>query len=88
MDGNEFIDYLLGLGPMLLGHRPEAVTEAVVKHIREVGTVFALASELDTEVARKMTESVPGLEKVRLNNSGTEAVTYALRLARAYTEKK
>jgi glutamate-1-semialdehyde 2,1-aminomutase len=88
VDGNEFIDYLLGLGPMLLGHRPEAVTEAVVRHIREVGTVFALASDLDTVVARKMTESVPGLEKVRLNNSGTEAVIYALRLARAYTGRK
>lgn len=88
VDGNEFIDYLLGLGPMLLGHRPEVITNAVVKHIREVGTVFALASDLDTTVARKMTEAVPSLERVRLNNSGTEAVTYALRLARAYTGRK
>lgn len=85
VDGNEFIDYLLGLGPMLLGHRPKTITEAVKKHITEVGTSFALASELDTIVARKMTECVPGLERVRLNNSGTEAVTYALRLARAHT---
>lgn len=88
MDGNEFIDYLLGLGPMLLGHRPEVITEAVNRQINEVGTVFALASELDTTVARKMTECVPSLEKVRLNNSGTEAVTYALRLARTYTGRK
>lgn len=88
VDGNEFIDYLLGLGPMLLGHRPDVITGAVTKHINEVGTVFALASELDTTVARKMTECVPSLEKVRLNNSGTEAVTYALRLARAYTGRK
>ena len=88
VDGNEFIDYLLGLGPMLLGHRPDVITDAVTKHINEVGTVFALASELDTTVARKMTECVPSLEKVRLNNSGTEAVTYALRLARAYTGRK
>lgn len=88
VDGNEFIDYLLGLGPMLLGHRPDAITNAVIDQITEVGTVFALASELDTTVAKKMTECVPSLEKVRLNNSGTEAVTYALRLARAYTGRK
>jgi glutamate-1-semialdehyde 2,1-aminomutase len=88
VDGNEFIDYLLGLGPMILGHRPPLITEAVTKHINEIGTVFALASRLDTTVARKMTECVPSLERVRLNNSGTEAVTYALRLARAYTGRK
>ncbi len=85
VDGNVFTDYLLGLGPDILGHRNSEVTAAVTKHINEVGTVFALASELDTEVARKMTQCVKSLDKVRLNNSGTEAVTYALRLARAYT---
>jgi glutamate-1-semialdehyde 2,1-aminomutase len=58
---------------------------SVVKHISEVGTVFALASELDGIVARKITESVESMERVRLNNSGTEAVIYALRLAKAYT---
>ncbi|MFA5637444.1 MAG: glutamate-1-semialdehyde 2,1-aminomutase [Anaerovoracaceae bacterium] len=88
VDGNEFVDYLLGLGPAILGHRPSAITEAVVKHIRDIGTVFALPSELDTTVAKKMTECVPSLEKVRLNNSGTEAVMYALRLARAFTGRK
>ena len=85
VEGNEYIDYLLGLGPMILGHRPPAVTEAVVKHIREVGTVFALPCELDGLVAEKMTRCVPSLKKVRLVNSGTEAVLYATRLARAYT---
>lgn len=85
VDGNVFTDYLLGLGPDILGHRNPVITAAVTKHINEVGTVFALASELDMQVAKKMTECVPSLEKVRLNNSGTEAVTYALRLARAFT---
>src|ERR1022692_2610720 len=42
VDGNEFIDYLLGLGPMLLGHRPEQVTNAVVDFVRQRGTMFAL----------------------------------------------
>ncbi|MCF0230289.1 MAG: aspartate aminotransferase family protein [Parasporobacterium sp.] len=88
VDGHEFVDYLLGLGPMLLGHRPDEVTKAVTDHINNVGTVYALASDLDTEVAKKMTECVPSLESVRLNNSGTEAVIYALRLARTYTGRK
>lgn len=87
-DGNEFIDYLLGLGPMLLGHRPEAVTKAVVRHISEVGTVFALASELDHTAAKKICEIIPSVDQVRFLNSGTEAVLYALRLARAYTGRK
>lgn len=87
VDGNEYIDYLLGLGPMLLGHRPPEVTAAVQKHIGEVGTVFAMVSELDAKVAEKLVESVPSMEKVRLSNTGTEAVTYAIRLARAYTGK-
>lgn len=88
VDGNEFIDYLIGLGPGFLGHRNETATNAVVKHITEIGTVFALASELDGIVAKKMTDTVPSLEKVRLSNSGTEAVTYALRLARTFTGRK
>ncbi len=88
VDGNEYIDYLLGLGPMLLGHRPPKVTEAVVRHIREVGTVFAMPCELDNQVADKLIHCVPSLEQVRLVNSGTEAVIYATRLARAYTGRK
>ncbi len=88
VDGNEFIDYLLGLGPMLLGHCPKAITDAVIKQIQEVGTVFALGSELDAEAAKKVCDSIPGVDQIRFLNSGTEAVTYALRLARAYTGRK
>ena len=88
VDGNVFTDYLLGLGPCLLGHRHPVITEAVTKHINEVGTVFALASQLDGDVARKMCECVDSLDQVRLSNTGTEAVTYALRLARTFTGRK
>lgn len=88
IDGNEFIDYLLGLGPALLGHRPDNITQAVVNHIQNIGTCFALASDADTEVAKKMVKCVPSVEKVRLNNSGTEADLYAVRLARAYTGRR
>lgn len=87
VDGNEFIDYLLGLGPMLLGHRPKEVTLKVAEQIQNIGTVFALGNSLEIEVAKKICDIIPCIEKVRFLNSGTEAVMYALRLARAYTGK-
>jgi glutamate-1-semialdehyde 2,1-aminomutase len=86
-DGNEFIDYLLGLGPMLLGHRPEQVTNAVVDFITQRGTVFALPVADEIELARKIIDAVPSVEQVHLANTGTEAVLYALRLARTYTRR-
>lgn len=85
VDGNEYIDYLLGLGPMLLGHRPPAVTQAVVDQIERRGTVFALPAADETVLAEKIRNAVPSMERVRLCNTGTEAVLYAIRLARAYT---
>lgn len=87
VDGNEFIDYLLGLGPMFLGHRPKEVTQKVTEQIQNMGTVFALGSSLEIEVAKKVCDIIPCIEKVRFLNSGTEAVMYALRLARAYTKR-
>jgi glutamate-1-semialdehyde 2,1-aminomutase len=86
-DGNEFIDYLLGLGPMLLGHRPESVTKAVVDFITQRGTVFALPVADEIDLARKIIDAVPSVEQVHLANTGTEAVLYAVRLARAYTRR-
>jgi glutamate-1-semialdehyde 2,1-aminomutase len=86
-DGNEFIDYLLGLGPMLLGHRPERVTRAVVDFITQRGTIFALPVADEIDLARKIIDAVPSVEQVHLTNTGTEAVLYAVRLARAYTHR-
>jgi glutamate-1-semialdehyde 2,1-aminomutase len=85
VDGNRYIDYLLGLGPMILGHRPPKVTQAVVKAIQEQGTCFALPTASDAVLARRISELVPSLEMVRICNTGTEAVLYALRLARTFT---
>jgi glutamate-1-semialdehyde 2,1-aminomutase len=85
VDGNVYIDYLLGLGPMILGHRPPKVTAAVVDFIQNNGTVFALPHAEETKLARKMIAAVPSLEQLRLCNTGTEAVLYAVRLARAFT---
>lgn len=84
-DGNSYIDYLLGLGPMLLGHRPPEVTRAVVEMIEGRGTVFALPMAEEALLVDKLIAAVPSLERVRLCNTGTEAVLYATRLARAFT---
>src|SRR5271155_1044470 len=88
VDGNKYIDYLLGLGPMILGHRPPKVTAAVVEQIQQRGTVFALPTEAEAALARKIIAAVPSVEQVRLCNTGTEAVLYGLRLARAFTGRE
>lgn len=87
VDGNEYIDYLLGLGPMIFGHRPPRVTQAVVDFIQDRGTVFALPTADEARLARKIVDAVPSVEQVRLCNTGTEAVLYATRLARAFTKR-
>ncbi len=88
VDGNGYIDYLLGLGPMILGHRPPRVTAAVVKAIQEQGTCFALPTAADAILARKIVDMVPSVDMVRLCNTGTEAIIYALRLARTFTGRE
>jgi glutamate-1-semialdehyde 2,1-aminomutase len=88
VDGNEYIDYLLGLGPMILGHRHPTVTAAVAKAIGDYGTCFGLPYELEIEAAEKVAQAVPGIEQVRFTNSGSEAVGIAVRLARATTGRR
>eukprot|EP01033_Poteriospumella_lacustris_P021089 gene21089-15588_t len=88
VDGNTYIAYLLGLGPMILGHRPEAITKAVVEAIETHGTVFAMPMEAETTLANKIIAAIPSVERVRLCNTGTEAVIYALRLARTFTGRQ
>ncbi len=85
VDGNEYLDYLLALGPMIHGHAHPEITEAVTRAIHELGTMFALPYPLEAEAARKIVEMVPSVELVRFGNSGTEVVLHATRLARAYT---
>lgn len=88
VDGNVYTDYLLGLGPMILGHRPPEVTRAVVDFIETRGTVFALPTADEATLADKIVAAVPSVEQVRLCNTGTEAVLYATRLARAFTGRR
>src|ERR1022692_347893 len=88
VDGHEYIDYLLGLGPMILGHRHPVVTAAVASAIADYGTCLGLPYELEIEAARKVVAAVPGIEMVRFTNSGSEAVGSAIRIARAYTGRR
>ncbi len=88
VDGNTYIDYLLALGPLIHGHRPEAVTRAVVRALEDSGSMLGLATELEYAVARQVVEAVPSVDLVRFSNSGTEVVQMALRLARAFTGKE
>jgi glutamate-1-semialdehyde 2,1-aminomutase len=86
IDGNEYIDYRLAYGPAILGYADPRVDEAAREGI-EVGGVFALATELEYEVASRLSRMVPAAELVRFSNSGTEAVMAAMRIARAHTGK-
>jgi glutamate-1-semialdehyde 2,1-aminomutase len=86
IDGNEYIDYRLAYGPVILGYADERVDEAAREGMK-VGGVFALSTELEYEVAKRISRMVPAAELVRFSNSGTEAVMAALRVARAHTGK-
>lgn len=86
VDGNEYIDYVLGFGPMLLGHCPEGVNRAVARQLT-LGTHFSAPTEDMARLAQRLTEIIPSAEVVSFQNSGTEVVMFALRLARAYTGK-
>jgi glutamate-1-semialdehyde 2,1-aminomutase len=84
VDGNEYIDYVLSWGPLILGHAHPAIVEAL-QRAAERGTSFGAPTELETEMAELVVEAVPSVEMVRFVNSGTEATMSALRLARGFT---
>jgi glutamate-1-semialdehyde 2,1-aminomutase len=84
VDGNDYVDYLLGQGPNFLGHAPAAVTEAVSRACQR-GLVFAAQHELEVEAAELFLDTLGWAERVRFGPSGTEMVQAALRLARAAT---
>ena len=84
IDGNEYIDYVLSWGPLILGHTNERVVEGI-KKVAEMGTSFGAPTEIENELAKLVIERVPSIEVVRMVSSGTEATMSALRLARGYT---
>ena len=84
VDGNEYIDYLLGYGPLILGHAHPVLVEAVRRQLN-LGSMYGIPHRLEFEVAELLAEIFPGIEMVRYSSSGTEAVLAAMRLARAAT---
>ena len=87
VDGNEYIDYVLSWGPMILGHGHPRVVEALKGAIAN-GTSFGAPSELEVRLARMISDAMPSMEMIRMVNSGTEATMSAIRLARAYTNRE
>jgi glutamate-1-semialdehyde 2,1-aminomutase len=84
IDGNEYLDYVLSWGPLILGHAQTDVIDAV-KAAAELGTTFGAPTLAETDLATVIREIYPVAEQVRLVSSGTEATMSALRLARAFT---
>src|SRR3982751_1746688 len=87
VDGNEYIDYVCSWGPLVLGHRPKVVIDAL-QAVLELGTSFGAPTGREVELAELIIDAVPSIEMVRLVNSGTEACMSALRLARGYTGRE
>jgi 3-aminobutanoyl-CoA transaminase len=87
VDGNEFIDFLCGYGPIILGYREEEVDEAVYKQIKDKGFCFTLTQKYQNLLAKKLTELVPSSELSIFLKTGSDATTASIRIARAYTNR-
>lgn len=87
VDGNEYIDYMLGYGPLILGHAHESLTASITAAMSN-GYTYGLQHDGELELAKQLIDILPCAEKVAFSGSGTEAVMLALRLARAYTSKR
>ena len=85
-DGNEYIDYVCSWGPMILGHSHPRVVRAIQEAVAK-GTSFGAPTELETILAKMVSQAMPSIEMLRFVNSGTEATMSALRLARAFTRR-
>ncbi len=84
VDGNEYLDYMLSWGPLILGHAPAEVVEAVIQATRG-GTSYGAPTEREIELAEAINRAMPAVEMVRFVSSGTEAAMSGLRVARAFT---
>lgn len=86
VDGNEFIDYVLSWGPLILGHAHPAVVRAIAAAAAR-GSSFGTPTEAESELAELIVSMVPSVDRVRFTSSGTEATMNAVRLARGYTRR-
>jgi glutamate-1-semialdehyde 2,1-aminomutase len=84
VDGNRYVDFVLGYGPLIFGHAPDLIVDAVTRQASR-GTMFGAQHRLEAEAAELIVSVIPGAEQVVLSGSGTEAVMVALRIARAFT---
>lgn len=84
VDGNRYVDYICSWGPLLLGHQPRVVSDAIVQALQK-GSTYGAPTAIEVEMAKKIVNAVPSVEMVRMVSSGTEATMSALRLARGYT---
>ena len=87
MDENEYIDYCMAYGPLILGHADPKVIEAI-KSQADLGTLYGAPIEMEIDYARLINHHYPSMEMMRFVNSGTEATMHAIRLARGYTGRK
>lgn len=86
VDDNEFIDFLLGLGPITLGYNYPAVNDAIIQQLKN-GILFSLPHKIEVETAELISQTVPHAEMVKFEKSGSNAVTGAVRAARAITKR-
>ncbi|WP_316570324.1 glutamate-1-semialdehyde 2,1-aminomutase [Neobacillus sp. YIM B06451] len=84
VDGNQYIDYLAAYGPIITGHAHPHITKAI-KKAAESGVLYGTPTPHEIKLAKMLKEAMPGMDKVRFVNSGTEAVMTTIRVARAYT---
>jgi len=87
VDGNEYIDFLCGYGPIILGYREDEVDDAVIKQIKEKGFCFSLTQPYQNALAKKLNEIIPSAELSIFLKTGSDATTAAIRIARAYTNR-
>jgi glutamate-1-semialdehyde aminotransferase len=85
VDGNEFIDFLCGYGPIILGYREDEVDDAVYRQIKDKGFCFTLTQPYQNDLAKKLNALVPSAELSIFLKTGSDATTAAIRIARAYT---
>lgn len=87
VDGNEYIDYGMGLRPIILGYSYPAVNEAIIKQLHD-GTTFTLMYPLEVDLAELLIEIIPCAEMVRFGKNGSDVTSITVKVARAYTGRE
>jgi glutamate-1-semialdehyde 2,1-aminomutase len=88
VEGREYIDLNMAYGPLIFGHCPPHVVDAVTRQIAERGSQLGFPTEISTRAAENVRQLIPSMELLRFSNSGTEAMASSVRLARAYTGRR